>query len=298
MRARPGDGDQRRPAGRRPGAGWAVLAGVAVALAYLAGATVSGRQTPLARRPLLDGLAPVPPYRWVKPPPELAAGNRPPADAQRVVRLSAGGSEVSAVATDDGQASLVLEADAIAASPGQREVAVSIEPLDPATVAPAPPGLVLAGNAYRIRLAYRPSGQPARLSGKATAVLVYPLLPIPVDNLFDYTMLASPDGKAWARQSSTATPGSHQVAATLTAPGYLVVAVPPAPATTPPPDRTPLIAGLAAGAVVIIGAVVLLRLRRTAADDDDEDDEDYQEDGQDGNDRDSPGPGRGSKEGR
>ncbi|HZC99913.1 MAG TPA: hypothetical protein VFA46_06890 [Actinomycetes bacterium] len=269
-------------AGRRPGRGWTVLTGVVVALAYLAGAMVSSRHDPLARRPLLDGLAPPPPYHWVKPPPALAAGNKPPSAARAVVRLTASGSAVSAIATGDGQASLVLEAGAIAPSPGQREVAVSITPVDPGTLAPAPPGLLLAGNAYRIRLAYRPSGAAARLAGRATAVLVFPLLASPVASSFDYTMLASPDGKAWTRQSSTATPGSHQVSAVLPAPGYVVAAVPPAPPAAPAsPNRIPLIAVLAAAAAVIIiaAAVLARRLRRSGNDDDY--DEEYEEDGGD-----------------
>jgi hypothetical protein len=262
--------------GRRPGRGRTALAaaGLVVALAYLAGAAVSGASGPLARRPLLDGLAPPPPYHWVKPPPELAAGNKPPAAARAVVRLTASGSEVSAISTGDGQASVVLEANALPASPGQREVVVSIEPVDPAAVAPAPAGLVFAGNAYRIRFTYRPSGKAARLSGRATAVLAFPLLSIPVASLFDYTMLASADGRSWTRQASGSTPGSHQVGAVLPAPGYVVAVVPPAPPAVPArPNRVPLIAGLAAAAVVVaIGAAVLARrLRRSGGEEYDED---------------------------
>jgi hypothetical protein len=272
MRARP-------RSRRRPGGAWTLLAGAAVAVAYLAGAAISGRHDPLARRPLLDGLAPPPPYHWVKPPPELAAGNKPPSSARALVRLTASGSEVSAISTGDGQASLVLEANAIPPTTGASEVAVSIEPVDPATLAQAPPGLLLAGNAYRIRFTYRPSGKPAKLNGRATAVLVFPLLSTPVASLFDYTLLASTDGKAWARQVSGATPGSHQVGATLPAPGYVVVAVPPARSQAPAsPNRTPLIAGLAgAAAVVLVAAAVLARrLRRSGGYDDDYDD-DYDE---------------------
>ena len=284
--------------GRRPGGGWTALAGVIVALAYLAGAAISGRHDPLARRPLLDGLAPPPPYHWVRPPPELAAGNKPPSAARAVVRLTATGSEVSAIATDDGQASLVLEANAIPPATGADEVAVTITPVDPATLAPPPSGLVIAGNAYRIRLAYLPSGAAARLSGRATAVLVFPLLATPISSPFDYTMLASADGKAWTRQASTATPGAHQVATILTAPGYVVAAVPPASAAAPAPNRVPLIAALAgAAAVVLVAAAVLARRRRRSGyDEEDYDDEDY--DDEDEEDGDGLGPDHGAEERR
>jgi hypothetical protein len=281
--------------GRQPGAGrlggrrprragrLAAASGAAVVLAYLVGTAISGQLSPLARRPLLDGLAPPPPYHWVKPPPELSSGNRPPSGASASVPLGAGGSQVSAISTGDGQANLLMEANAIAPAAGQRSVAVAIEPVDPAKLAPAPPNLVLAGNAYRIRFSYRPSGRPVTaLAGKATISLVFPLLPIPVTSPFDHTVLSSGDGRAWTRQSSTATPGSHQVASTLRAPGYVIAAVPPAPAEAAAPNRTPLYAGLAAAAVVVAAAAIVLARRLRAApegdDDDDYDDEDDPED--------------------
>ena len=72
----------RTPAARPPHPSRvALLAGVGIVLLYLAGAAVSGRASILARRPLLDGLAPPTPYRWVNPPPDLAAGLRLPGDA-------------------------------------------------------------------------------------------------------------------------------------------------------------------------------------------------------------------------
>ena len=96
----------------------AAAAGLLAVLAYLAGAALSGQLSPLARRPLLDGLAPPPPYRWVTPPPELSAGNKKPAGVTSGVGLGPTGSEVSAISTGDGQANLVLDASAVVLSPG------------------------------------------------------------------------------------------------------------------------------------------------------------------------------------
>ena len=45
-----------------------LLAGIGIVVLYLAGAAVSGRASISARRPLLDGLAPPTPYRWVTRP--------------------------------------------------------------------------------------------------------------------------------------------------------------------------------------------------------------------------------------
>ena len=282
----------------RPAAGWVVAAsGLVVVLAYLVGTGLGGRLSPLARRPLLDGLAPPPPYHWVKPPPELASGNQPPSAATGTVPLSSSGTRVTAISTADGQANLLMEANAIAPAPGQRSVEVRIQPIDPAKLAPAPPDLALAGNAYLVRFTYQPSGnQVTALAGKATISLIFPLLPIPVTSSFDYTVLASADGRAWTKQTSTAVPGSHQVGSPLPAPGYVIAAVPPAPAEQPAPNRTPLFAGLAAAAVLVaVAAIVLARRLRAAPEDHDDDDyDDDYDDGDDYDDEDSeenPDPG-------
>ena len=153
----------------------------------------------------------------------------------------------------------------------------------------------IAGNAYRIQFSYQPSGKPVTaLAGQATISLIFPLLPIPVSSPFDHTVLSSTDGRAWTKQPSTATPGAHQVAATLPAPGYVIAAVPPAPAEQAAPNRTPLYAGLAAAAVVVaVAAIVLARRLRAVPeggyDDDDDYDDDYDDDEED--DSEDPDPG-------
>ncbi len=230
----------KRMAPGRPAPGWvAVASGLVVVLAYLGGTAFGGRLSPLARRPLLDGLAPPPPYHWVKPPPELSTGNRPPQGATGTLELGPSGSQVSAISTGDGQANLLMEANAIA------------------------------------------SGKPVTaLAGKATVSLIFPLLPIPVTSAFDYTVLASADGNGWAKQASSVTPGSHQVASTLPAPGYVIVAVPPAPPDQVAPNRTPLLAGLAAAAAAVAVAAIVLarRLREARAEGDYDDEDDYDDD--------------------
>jgi hypothetical protein len=207
----------------------AVLAGIGIAVLYLAGAALSGRASLLARRPLLDGLAPPVPYRWVKPPPDLAASNKPPASLRASVKLTATGSQIGAFATSDGQCNLVLSEGAVPARAGQTSAAVSIDPVDPATLGPAPPGLTVAGNAYRIQTAYRPSGAGIdTLGGRSSVGLVYPLLATAIANPSGHLVLASADGRAWQRLQSTDTPGTHQVSAGLGTTGYVMVAVPPA----------------------------------------------------------------------
>jgi hypothetical protein len=244
----------------------ALLAGIGIVVLYLAGATLSGRASLLARRPLLDGLAPPTPYRWVDPPPGLAASNKPPASISFEVKLTAEGSELGAFSTSDGQVNLVLSQGAVPASPGQTAVEVSIEPLDPAGLEPPPPGLLVAGNAYRIQASYRPSGRTVdALGGQSSVGLVYPLLSTPVASPSGHLVLASPDGRSWRRLQSTDTPGTHQVSAGLGQTGYVEVGIPPAAAGEGGDSRTRVLLFATAGAAVIVVAALLLRGRLTPA---------------------------------
>jgi hypothetical protein len=249
--------------GSSRGRSWlALLAGVGIVVLYLAGAAVSGRASILARRPLLDGLAPPTPYRWVNPPPDLAASNKPPASTRFTVELTAEGSRLGAFSTSDGQINLVLSEGAIPARPGQTEVEVAVDPVDPATLGPVPAGLVSAGNAYRIQASYRPSGTRVQaLGGQSSVGLVYPLLATAVADPGGHQVLSSADGRAWEALPSTDTPGTHQVSAALPRTGYVLVGVAPsAGGAGEDPRNRILLLGTGIAAVIVVTALVL-RLR-------------------------------------
>jgi hypothetical protein len=244
----------------------AMLAGIGIAVLYLAGAALSGRASPLTRRPLLDGLAPPVPYRWVKPPPDLAASNKPPASLRASVKLTATGSQIGAFASSDGQINLVLSEGAVPARAGQTSVAVSIDPIDPATLGPAPPGLLVAGNAYRIQAAYRPSGARIdALGGRSSVGLVYPLLATAIANPSGHLVLASANGRGWQQLQSTDTPGTHQVSAGLATTGYVMAAVPPAGPGGGGNGRGRVLLLAGGVAVLLVVAAVLARRRFAAA---------------------------------
>jgi hypothetical protein len=246
----------------------ALLAGVGIAVLYLAGAALSGRASLLARRPLLDGLAPPVPYRWVKPPPDLASSNKEPVSLRFSVKLGATGSQLGAFSTSDGQFNLVLSEGAVPASPGQTSVAVSVDPVDPATLGPAPPGLLLAGNAYRIQASYRPSDAKVdTLGGQSSVGLIYPLLATAVADPSGHLVLASADGRSWQRLESTDTPGTHQVSAGLGITGYVVAAVPPAGAGggSGGDGRGRVLLAATAGAALLVLAALLARRRLVTA---------------------------------
>ena len=246
--------------------GLALLAGVGIVALYLAGAAISGRASILARRPLLDGLAPPTPYRWVTPPPDLAASNKPPASTRFTVELTATGSRLGAFSTSDGQINLVLSEGAVPARSGQTGVEVAVDPVDPATLGPAPPGLVVAGNAYRIQVSYQPSGDRVEaLGGQSSVGLVYPLLATAVADPGGHQVLSSADGRAWEALASTDTPGTHQVSARLARTGYVQVGVAPGAGSGGGDSRNRILLLASGVAVVIVGAALLLRLREARA---------------------------------
>jgi hypothetical protein len=243
----------------------ALLAGVGIAVLYLAGAALSGRASLLARRPLLDGLAPPVPYRWVTPPPSLAADNKRPASLRFEVELGANGSRLGAFATSDGQLNLVLGEGAVPARQGQTAAAFTVQPVDPATIGPVP-GLLVAGNAYRIQATYRPSGEGVDTLGNQTSVgLIYPLLAAPVADPSGHLVVASADGRGWQRLRSTDTPGTHQVSAEVGTTGYVAAAIPPAGAEGGSQGGRGRVLLLASVVALLLVLAALLARRRLAA---------------------------------
>jgi hypothetical protein len=245
----------------------AALSGLLAAAAYLAGALASGALDPLQRRPLLDGLAPRAPYRWVAPPPELASGNKTPSQGLFQAKLTGSGSQVGAFSTQDTQVTLILGQSAFKPSPGQSEVAIEVTPLDPAKLARPPEGMLAAGNAYRIRASYLPSKrQIGTVDGELSLGLVYPLLAVPVADPAGHVVLHSPDGRSWSQLPSVDVPGTHQVNAQLTAPGYVLAAVPAGSASNDSlAARVRRQAPLIAGVVLLLLAGVFFFRRRGAA---------------------------------
>lgn len=152
---------------RRTAAAW----GLAAVLLYLFAAPVVWRAVPA--RLLYEGEAPPAPYRWVHPPPELARDNQPPTGGTGQIGLNPTGSGSASILTDDAQAGVIFPHDAVAPQAGVTTAVVRITPVDPATVAPPPAGLVFDGNGYRVEAAYQSDG-PIALRRPVTPVLRYP----------------------------------------------------------------------------------------------------------------------------
>ena len=192
------------PSAGHPSIGRSLPWGVAVVLLYLVAAGGWYGSENILRRPLLDGIAPLAPYRWLRPPPELAQGNQPPAAGVATLPLGPMGSPAASVATDDGQATISLNDNVIAPQAGESSVRVAVTPLDPATVAPPPPDMRFDGNAYRIDAVYSLSGRPVRLQKPATIVLRYAT----AATQLSHAATARPQ---WTTIKSTNYPGNLQV---------------------------------------------------------------------------------------
>lgn len=198
-------------------------AGLAAVGAYLAGAAITSKLSPHASKVLFDGFAPPPPYRWVSPPPALAASNEQPARIAATVSLTPDGSEGASVLTPDSQASLFLVRGAFPPRPGQRSVRVEIQPSGPRPDAELPAGFELDGNTYRFTARYEPSGAAiARLEARSTVVLVYPAPP--GTGRFQHLLMVSGDGRVWRRMATSASDLQLRAGAATDGLGFYAVA--------------------------------------------------------------------------
>ena len=242
----------------------ALLVGLSVVAAYVVLAGVSGRLTPLARRPLLDGFAPPPPYNYVSPPPDLASTNKRPAAGRFTIALDpTAGSEPKVVATTDFQASIALAQGAIAPHAGDSSVSLAITPMAPSSSVALPSGLQMAGNVYRFTATYRPSGDPVtRLRQDAQLVLAYPLRSHTL--AFRHTLLSSPDGRSFTAVTSTDSIAQQLVQGNVRELGYFAVGQASTGTTTPSGSVGHVVYTVALWALLglVLVAFLLAELRR------------------------------------
>lgn len=148
---------------------WGMLA-VAV---YIGAVIGSARWMPV--RLLYDGEAPLPPYRWVRPPSNIPGPHDPAQEGSGTISMSPLGSEPASIPTGDGQVFVSFPRDAIPPRPGETAVNIRIIPLDPQAIPPAPQGFQFDGNGYTIGAVYARSGQPAVARGLITVILRFPI---------------------------------------------------------------------------------------------------------------------------
>ena len=238
-----------------------LVSGVVAVAVYLAGAAISGHLSPLARKPLLDGFQPVP-YRWVEPPPALAADNQSPSGGTYRVALTPSGSEFGTFVTNDNaQVSVILDEGAFAPAADQKAVQVTITPIAAGGVSPTDRPLTIVGNVIRFEATYRPSGDPAELErGTTRLVLAYPILSA-VHGA--HSIVTSTDGATWEAQETNDLPSIRQADALVPVLAYAAVAEEPGASPTPAPGGVNSVAtvGIVA-AIVVLLVMLFLTLRR------------------------------------
>ena len=243
-----------------------VAVGLVVMAAYAGLAAFSGRLSPLARGPLLDGIGPPQAYRWVNPPADLAPTNQPPATGEFHIRLDPKGSRPEVFVTSDNQVTVVVPSKAFADEEGQIEVLLSVDPVDPATLASPGKDVTVFGNAYQLTATYQPSGDPAPLALPMDLILLYPV----TTNLHAAThqLFTSTDGTAWQEREGSDSLAAQQAEGPMPELGYVLVGgTGGAPLSASPADgggssKTVAIALIVAAAcVALVGIGLLLRGR-------------------------------------
>jgi hypothetical protein len=211
-----------------------LAAGLTVLATYALLAAASGRISPFARAPMLDGQGPAQAYRWVNPPPDLAPTNVKPSEGVFTLQLGPNGLLGLVLITSDNQVTIVVGDGAVAPHPPDRSVKFLVTPVDPATLSRPPgAGVVTFGNAYRVSAVYEPSGTPVKALAKPIdVILAHPVTATLKPTVLD--IYSSPDGTSWEKQDSHDSSVAQQVEApNITAFGYMQVAGVPAPVPLP-----------------------------------------------------------------
>lgn len=222
--------------------------GVGLAAVYLAVVAATMAVTGRPVLPLFDGLTPPPPYRWVNPPPGYGF-NVKPERTEATVALTDAGSALAGPTGVNGQVVLNLPDRAIPPHRPDTAVKITFTPLDPTRLGPLPPGLVPDGNAYEIRMSYRPSGRAVTDLAVAGNVILSTPEPASV-------LVFSGDGHGWQTIETQRVGGPDAVGSAFGRAGHYVAAI---PGRTTPPARpsTWLVTGRRILIVILAAALVV-----------------------------------------
>ena len=180
---------------------------LALALGLIAAALLHGQ---LAGPPIYDGIiVPPEPYRWESPPPNLAAGNKPPLPGEASLPVQNGQVAGGGVQTGDNQVVIYFGPGAFKAPAGATAVKCTITPEPNPTAAPA--GVEIRGNVYRIVCVGDPGG------GSVTVVSAYHLTLRFPPGAFKESQYN--DGNGWRPLPTLIAPGGDPYAS-VNAPGF------------------------------------------------------------------------------
>ena len=180
---------------------------VALTIGLIAAVLLHGR---MAAPPVYDGIiVPPEPYRWESPPPNLASGNKPPLPGEATLPVQNGQVAGGGVQTGDNQAVMYFGPGAFKAPAGASGVKCTIAP-DP-NPPPAPAGVEIRGNVYRIGCVSEPAGGPVTVVSSYHLTLRFP------PGAFKEIQVN--DGSGWRALPTLTAPGGDPYAS-VTAPGF------------------------------------------------------------------------------
>lgn len=129
-----------------------------------------------------DGILPPQPYRYLHPPPALAAENSPPESGDSSLQVVRGRSKAGFLFTKDTQAGLIVPAGTFVTAPAATSIRIHIRPVE------TPPGLpqhyAAEGNAYLVTAGGEPGNTPVRLARRVNLTLRWPHPPLAI---YEYT---------------------------------------------------------------------------------------------------------------
>lgn len=143
---------------------------IALALGVAAAAMLHVRSGP---PPVYDGIiVPPEPYRWVSPPPNLAAGNKPPQSGEATLPIQNGQVAGGGVQTGDNQVIIFFGPGTFKVPAGATSVKCSIVPdRNP----PAPPaGVEIRGNVYQVACEGEPAAGPVTVATNYHLTMRFP----------------------------------------------------------------------------------------------------------------------------
>ncbi len=190
--------------------------GLLAAGGYAMVVAATGLLTDRPVRPLFDAIGGAIPYKWVSPPWYVGSTNIKPGPSSADIPFENGTSPLIGVNSEDAQIILNLPQGALPPNGADTAVRASFTPLDPKKLARLPGGMRPDGNAYRVQMAYQPSG--AALRQVTTSGNVVMVVPDEAEK-----MLFSPDGKSWQELPTQMLGDPNTVGSAFNTPGYYLV---------------------------------------------------------------------------
>jgi len=180
---------------------------LALTAGLIAAALLHGR---MAAPPVYDGIAvPPEPYRWVSPPPNVAAGNKAPLAGEATLPVLNGQVAGGGVQTADSQVIMYFGPGAFKAPVGATGVKCTITPNPNPPAAPA--GVEIRGNVYRVTCTGEPGGGPVTVVSPYHLTLRFPP--------GAFKEIQYNDGSGWRPLPTLIAPGGDPYAS-VNAPGF------------------------------------------------------------------------------